>query len=242
MGKRLIQQRRGRGSPLYKANTFNAYGKIKIRKPDEKEENSLKGVIKELIKDPIHYAPLAEIVYEDGTTSLIPAPEKVKVGEEVWIGKNAKIKPGSILPLSSIPEGTNIYNIELKYGDGGKIVRSSGSFAKVISHIGENVVIELPSRKKVIIPGKNRAVIGIIAGGGRIEKPFVKAGNKEKYMEAHSKLARWPRVKGVAMNAVDHPLGGKHRKKGKPTTVSTKKHPPGARFGHLRARRTGVRK
>jgi large subunit ribosomal protein L2 len=242
MGKRLIQQRRGSGRPLYKANTFKAYGKIGFRKPDEKEENVLKGIIKDLIKDPIHYAPLAEIVYEDGTKSLIPAPEGVRVGEEVYIGKNAVIKPGSILPLNSIPDGTNVYNIELKYGDGGKLVRSSGSFAKVINHIGEDVVIELPSRKKIIVSGKNRAVIGVIAGGGRIEKPFIKAGAKEKYMRAHSKLARWPRVKGVAMNAVDHPLGGKHRKKGKPTTISTKKHPPGARFGHLRARRTGVRK
>jgi len=242
MGKRLIQQRRGSGSPLYRSNSFKAYGEIKIRSPDEKEEGVLKGYIKDLIKDPIHYSPLAEIVYEDGTKSLIPAPEGVKVGEEVYIGKNSAIKPGSILPLSSIPEGTMIYNIELKYGDGGKIVRASGSFAKLINHIGDKAVIELPSRKKIIIPNKNRAVIGIVAGGGRIEKPFVKAGNKEKYMRAHSKLARWPRVKGVAMNAVDHPLGGKHRKKGKPTTISTQKHPPGARFGHIRARRTGVRK
>ncbi len=242
MGKRLIQQRRGTGRPLYEAKTFKAYGKISIRKYDEKEKGVLKGTIKDLVKDPVHYAPLAEIVYEDGTRSLIPAPRGVRVGDEVQIGYYAEVKPGNILPLSRIPDGTEIYNIELKFNDGGKLVRASGAAARLISHIGENVVIELPSRRKIILPGHHRAVIGVIAGGGRTEKPFVKASNKEKYMRAHSKLARWPRVKGVAMNAVDHPLGGKHRKKGKPTTISTERKPPGARFGHMNARRTGVRK
>jgi len=242
MGKRLIQQRRGSGRPLYEAKTFKAYGEIKIRGFDDKEKDVLKGVIKDLIKDPVHYAPLAKIVYEDGSVSLIPAPKGVRVGEEVQIGYNAEIKPGNILPLSRIPDGTEIYNIELNFNDGGKLVRASGSSARVISHIGDDAVVELPSRKKIVIPGHHRAVIGVVAGGGRTEKPFVKAGNKEKYMRAHSKLARWPRVKGVAMNAVDHPLGGKHRKKGKPTTISTKKKPPGARFGHMNAKRTGVRK
>ena len=85
-----------------------------------------------------------------------------------------------------------------------------------------------------------RATIGVVAGGGRKEKPFVKAGKKYHAMKA--KAIKWPRVRGVAMNAVDHPFGGgRHQHTGKPTTVS-RRMPPGRKVGHIAARRTGVRK
>ena len=240
MGKvRLVVQRRGKGSPTFRTPTHRALGKVRL---PQFEETLVKGKVLDIKKDSIHYAPLMIVEWENGELSLLPAPLGISVGDTIYYGPDAPNVIGSIKPLDAIPEGSRIYMLENNPGDGGKLVRASGAAARLISHIGDKVVVELPSRKKIILPGHHRAVIGVIAGGGRTEKPFVKASNKEKYMRAHSKLARWPRVKGVAMNAVDHPLGGKHRKKGKPTTISTERKPPGARFGHMNARRTGVRK
>lgn len=223
MGKRLISQRRGKGS-IYKSPKHRHRGEVKHLKIKKG-----KGVIKEIIHDPGRTAPLAKVRYE-GEDILMIAPDGLQVGQEVNIGSTVKIDKGNTLPIRKIPIGTSIYNIEAKPGDGGKFVRSAGTSAIIISH-GEKTVIQLPSGKFKSLNPDCRATIGVIAGSGRKEKPFAKAGKK---FHAYKSRAKRPfKVSGVAMNPVDHPHGGgAHQHVGTPSTVS--RHvPPGRKVGRL---------
>ena len=238
MGKRIIQQRRGRGTHTYRSPSFNFKGAVRHRKYDDGEKKSvIKGKIIDFVHCPGHSAPLARIKYENKEEVLISAPMGVKVNDEVSSGLSASADVGCCLPLKNIPDGALIYNIELKPGDGGRFVRASGVAAKIISHMEDKVVVKLPSKKNKIFNINCRAVIGTIAGGGRREKPFIKAGRKHHAMRAKGKL--YPKTSGVAMNAVDHPFGsGRGRHAGK-CTVAPKHAPPGRKVGMIRARKTG---
>ncbi|MBI2548933.1 50S ribosomal protein L2 [Candidatus Woesearchaeota archaeon] len=234
MGKNLIQQRRGRGTSVYRAPSHRYKGFI-THKPFRQE--TAKGVVTDLIHCAGHSAPLATVRYEDGEQALIPAAEGLAVGEAVMTGTEAEERVGNTMHLKNIPEGTLIYNIELNPGDGGKFVRSSGTFARVVAKTKGMITVLLPSKKRRDFLPDCRATIGIIAGSGRPEKPFVKAG--KKYHAARAKNKLYPRVAGLAMNAVDHPFGGSRTsKKGKPT-VAPRNAPPGRKVGKIRPRRTG---
>jgi len=234
MGKNLIQQKRGKASPTYRAPGFRYFGKVQYLKITDK---AIAGKIIDLIICPGHSAPLAKIKLENGEITLTLAPEGIKVGDNIKFGPGARIRKGNVLSLKDIPEGTSIYNIENNPGDGGKFVRGSGTFAKIIGKIGNKVVIRLPSNKQKLFREDCRASIGIIAGGGRPEKPFLKAGKRYHAMRAKNKL--YPKVSGVSMNAVDHPFGGSSsHHKGKPTQ-SSRNAPPGRKVGKIAPRRTG---
>ncbi|MDP3728809.1 MAG: 50S ribosomal protein L2 [bacterium] len=238
MGKRLITQRRGRGTTTYRAPSHRYYGKIKYRIYDEAEKNSvIYGTIQDLIDCPGHMAPLAKVKYDTKEEVLISAPLNVKVGDIVASGASAPVQTGNVLPLKNIPEGTAIYNLECRPGDGGKLVRTAGVFARVIAKNGNQIVVKLPSKKQKTFVGECRATIGVIAGDGRTEKPFLKAGKRMHAMRARNKL--YPQTSGVAMNAVDHPFGsGRGRHAGKPKTPP-RWAPAGRNVGLIRARRTG---
>jgi len=237
MGKNLIQQARGKGGPRYRAPSFRYIGDVTHKNLSEK---AVDGKIVDFVKCPGHSAPLAKVVYSDKEAVLMLAAEGLKVGDTVSCGRGAEIKAGNIIPLSDIPEGTLVYNIENSPGDGGKFCRASGTFARVLSKFTDKVVVELPSKKQKAFQNNCRASIGIIAGGGRTEKPFLKAGNKYYAMRARNKL--WPIVCGQSMNAVDHPHGGsRSSKKNYPYTVS-RNAPPGAKVGAIAAKRTGRKK
>lgn len=238
MGKRLIQQRRGRGSFTYKAHSHRWKGKIEYRLYDEKEKNIVKGRIVDFIHSSVH-APLANIQYETGECILIPAATGLRIDDEVATGDNADVKIGNTLPLRNIPEGASIFNIESRPGKP-SFCRSSGSFAKIIAKFEDKIVIRLPSKKQKSLNPNCRATIGIVAGSGKKEKPFVKAGKRWHLMKAKGKL--YPRTSGVAMNAVDHPFGsGRGRHIGK--SKNAPRHaPPGRNVGLIRSRRTGKRK
>jgi len=234
MGKRIIQQRRGRGTHTYKSLGHRFKGMISHKKDSDKD---IKGKVVDLINCPGHSAPLMQIDYEDGTTALLSAPLGVKVGDEVEYGSGVNVKRASALPLKSIPEGTLIYNIEGIPGDGGRFVRVAGVAAKVVTKVGGKIVVEMPSKKKKSFNPECKAVIGTIAGGGKKEKPFLKAGKKWHAMKAKGKL--YPKTSAVAMNAVDHPFGsGRGRHAGKPT-IAPRNAPPGRKVGMIRARKTG---
>jgi len=234
MGKNLIQQARGKGSPTYRAPSFRYYGKIQHPKITE-QTNS--GKIVDLVSCPGHSAPLAEIKFEDGKKTYLLAPEGIKVGDIVKFGADAGINKGNVMSLKDIPEGTSIYNIENSPGDGGKFVRGSGTFARIMGKVGDKVVVRLPSNKQKLFRADCRASIGVIAGGGRLEKPILKAGKKYKMMRARNKL--YPKVCGVSMNAVDHPFGGSSsHTKGRPTQ-SPRNAPPGRKVGKIAPKRTG---
>ena len=141
------------------------------------------------------------------------------------------------MPVGKIPEGVPVYNIELSPGDGGKLVRAGGSNATIVSHDSEKTVIQLPSGQFKTLDSSCRATIGILAGGGRKDKPFLKAG--KKYFAYKKRGKQYPVVRGVAMNPVAHPHGGGgHQHVGKPYTVK-RGASPGRKVGSIAARRTG---
>lgn len=229
MGKSLTQQKRGKGSPTYTRPSFSFKGKVKIN-------HAGSAVIIELMSCRAHSAPLAKLKYADNTTSFIIAPEGVKTGQVITIG-GKELKHGNFLELKDIPEGTSIFNIENKPGDGGKFVRASGMSARVVAKTKTKVTVQLPSKKQKHFHPTCMAGIGIVAGGGRQEKPIFKAGRKFHKMKAKNKY--WPSVSGNSMNAVDHPFGGsKSNQKGRPT-IAPKNAPPGRKVGMLSPRNTG---
>ncbi len=236
MPRRLRQQRRGKGKPRYIARTFRSPGAVGY---PPILDAVISGEIVDIFHSPFHTAPLMEVRWETGEKSFLVAPLGIKVGDIIKIGPGAEASVGNILPLSDIPVGSEIMMIELRPGDGGKIVRTAGSSARLISKDEKYAYIALPSKEIKMFNLKCRAMIGKVAGGGRKEKPLLKAGRV--YYIRRKKGKRWPIVAACAMNAVDHPFGGKGRRLSKPKTVS-RNAPPGKKVGSIAARRTGRRK
>jgi len=164
-------------------------------------KDDLKAKVERIEYDPNRSAYLALIKYEDGTMNYILAPNQLNIGDEIISGRNKEIKIGNSMPLSDIPIGTNIHNIELAPNGGGKLVRSAGSSAQ-ISGIDENYcVVNLSSGEIRKIINTARATIGTVSNSDHQNIKIGKAGRN-----------RWkgkrPSVRGVAMNPVDHPHGG----------------------------------
>jgi large subunit ribosomal protein L2 len=237
MGKRLIQQARGKGGPTYRAPSFRYLGEAKYV---PKDEQTLNGKIIDIVKCQGHSSPLVYVEYDNGQSCYLIAAENIRMGDNLQIGSEAQINPGNVVPLKNIPEGTFIFNIESMPGDGGKFVRSTGTFAKVLGQVKEGIVVQLPSKKKKTFNPQCRASIGIVAAGARKEKPFLKAGNKYYAMKAKNKL--WPIVSGSAQNAVDHPFGNKRSSRKSKARPAPKNAPPGRKVGMLHPRHTGRNK
>tara|TARA_Y100000590_G_scaffold458813_1_gene614378 strand:+ start:260 stop:1090 length:831 start_codon:yes stop_codon:yes gene_type:complete len=187
---RITSRRRGAGHK-------NKYRIIDFyRKKDD-----MKAKIERIEYDPNRSAYLALIKYEDGLLNYIISPDGIKVGDEVISGRNKKINPGNCMPLSDIPAGTNIHNIELHPNGGGKLARSAGASAQ-ISGVDENYcILKLASGEIRKVINTARASIGTVSNTDHQNIKIGKAGRN-----------RWkgkrPSVRGVAMNPVDHPHGG----------------------------------
>jgi large subunit ribosomal protein L2 len=236
MGKKIKVQRRGRGTSQFRAQKMGRLGPVKYP-PVDKE--LITGSVKDLTHEPGRGAPLAYIALRDGDGFYQAAVEGVHIDQEIAIGADAPLKVGNVLPLGMVPEGTMVCNLELRPGDGGKIARSSGSFGTVVAHTTDKTVVRLPSKRSISIHNNSRATLGIISGGGRKEKPFMKAG--EAFRAAKAKGHVYPVAHGVKMTAASHPHGGgRHRRPGKSTTVS-RHAPPGAKVGLIAARNSGKR-
>jgi large subunit ribosomal protein L2 len=151
--------------------------------------------------DPNRSARIALLHYEDGEKRYILAPLRLKVGDRVMSGQRADIKPGNALPLSAIPVGTTIHNIELKPGAGGKMVRSAGAAAQLMAKEGEFAHIRLPSSEVRLVNIQCRATIGQI---GNVEHELLTEGKAGRGRHK----GRRPTVRGTVMNPVDHPHGG----------------------------------
>jgi len=234
MGKNLIQQRRGKGSSTFRAPSFRYKGKAKFNKITN---DTLNGKIIDIVKCQGHSAPLIKVEYDNKEKGFMIAPIGIKVGDTITSGKDTKTSVGNVLQLKDIPEGTLIFNIENRPGDGGKFVRSSGTFAKIIGKKSSQVIVKLPSNKQKTFLGDCRACIGTIAGSGRTDKPFLKAGNKYYAKKARNKI--YPIVCGISMNAVAHPFGsGCSHIKGRPTQAP-RSAPPGRKVGSIAPRRSG---
>ncbi len=234
MGKRIIAQRRGSGSPLYKYPSFWGKGEAKYL---PLQDSVTEGIVVDIIRDRMHSAPLAIIKFGNKKVLHIAA-KGIAVGDKIYYNKEAK--DGNILMLKDIPEGSNIFNIEGMPGDGGKFVRAAGTYAKLVAKYSDYAVVLLPSGKEKRFNLKCRATIGIVAGAGMKDKPFVKAGNKYYYAKVRHK--NWPKVSGSAMNAVDHPFGNKRTQRKSKARPVSRNAPPGRKVGYIAAKRTGRKK
>jgi len=151
--------------------------------------------------DPNRSARIALLHYKDGEKRYIIAPLALKVGDEIISGEEAALKPGNALPLRKIPEGSFIYNVELKKGKGGQLVRSAGTSAELLSKEGKFAQIKLPSSEVRLIPLECKATLGQV-GNLEHENIIIGKAGRSRW------LGRRPRVRGSAMNPVDHPHGG----------------------------------
>ncbi|MFB6282065.1 MAG: 50S ribosomal protein L2 [Haloferacaceae archaeon] len=238
MGRRIQGQKRGHGSPTYRAPSHRYKSDLAHRPTSEDDADTVGGEVVGIEHDPARSAPIAEVAFGDDDRRLVLAPEGIAVGDTIQIGVSAAIEPGNTLPLAEIPEGIPVCNVESQPGDGGKFARASGTSAQLMAHDRRVAVVQLPSGEVKRLPPDCRATIGVVAGGGRTEKPFVKAGNK--YHKMRSRGIKWPNVRGVAMNAVDHPFGGGGRQHpGRPKSVS-RNAPPGRKVGDISSKRTGT--
>jgi len=151
--------------------------------------------------DPNRSARIALLNYADGEKRYIIAPLGLKVGEKVSSGPEAEIRVGNFLPLKRIPPGTIVHNVELKPGKGGQLIRGAGSGAQVVAKEGRWVQLRLPSGEVRNFPSQCGATIGTVGNPDHEKVSFGTAG-KSRW------LGRRPKVRGVAMNPVDHPMGG----------------------------------
>lgn len=172
-----------------------------------------------------------------GKRFFIPAVLGATVGSTIQIGPQASVASGNVLPLTNIPEGTQVCNIERYNGDGGRLVRNAGGSATLFANSPTGSVVRLPSGKAINLPLGCRASVGVISGAGRVDKPFLRAGPRFHLKKSKGKM--YPRMRGIAMAAVYHPFGGgRHQHPGKSTSTS-RNAPPGRKVGLIAPKKTG---
>jgi len=167
----------------------------------KRDKENIPAVVKSIEYDPNRTARIALIAYADGEKRYIIAPQGLKVGQDIATGKGAAPELGNTLYLSEIPFGTIIHNIELRPGQGAKMARSAGSYAQLMSRDGKYAIIKLPSGETRMILQACKATVGMVSNGEHSLEVSGKAGRSRW-------LGRRPRVRGVVMNPVDHPMGG----------------------------------
>lgn len=239
MGKRLILQRRGKGSNRFRASFHGVADINYLPYSPIQKEGKIVGQVVDIVDDPTKTAVLAQIQLENNQTTYNLAAEGLAVGQHIQMGKGASIEIGNILPVKYIPEGAPVFNVEIRPGDGGKLARGSGVFGLVVTKEPTNVLIKLPSTKTIRVHPDARATIGSVSCGTRVDKPFIKAGKKFHAMKARKK--RHSIVRGVAMNPNAHPFGGSQHHPGKSKSTA-RSAPAGRKVGAIASKRTGRRK
>ncbi len=198
---------------LRKSGGRNNTGRITIRRRGgghkrryriidfKRNKLEIPGKVATIEYDPNRSAYISLIHYVDGEKRYILTPEKLKVGDGIISGEKVPLKTANSLPLKNIPAGINVHNIELSPGKGGQMARSAGSYAQVMAHDNNLCTLKLPSGEVRMVLDQCRATIGQV--GNRTHEQIVsgKAGRTRW-------LGRRPKVRGVAMNPVDHPMGG----------------------------------
>ncbi len=187
---RITTRRRGGGAK-------KLYRKIDFKR----EKRDIEAKVESIEYDPNRSARIALVCYADGERRYILAPDTIKAGDRVIAGEKVKIAVGNAMPIGNIPLGAIVHNVELYPGKGGQMARSAGSFVQLAGKDGKNCIIHLPSRETRIINEKCYATIGQIGNQDHFNISLGKAGRSRW-------LGRRPKVRGVAMNPVDHPHGG----------------------------------
>ena len=231
MGKRIIQQRRGRGG-----HTYRVRQKASEVRPGYLSDLTGEWEVIKLVSSAGHSAPIAKLMSKEGNIFYNFAVNLLYVGQKVKFGGSGI---GDIGKVGDLKNGTEIFNIENRQKDGGKFVRSAGNFATIVGKEKGVVKIMMPSKREKKFDVNCRATIGRVAGDGRTDKPILKAGRKFYLMKSKSKL--WPRTSAVAMNAIDHPFGSGRGKRIK-SKIAKRNASPGKKVGLIRPRRTGRKK
>jgi large subunit ribosomal protein L2 len=227
-------------APIKKSGGRNAHGRITSRRRGgghkrmyrlidfKRNKTGVPGKVAEIEYDPNRSAHIALIHYADGEKRYILAPRGLKQGDTIVAGPGSDIRNGNALPLGEVPLGTVVHNIELKPGKGGQIVRSAGAGAQVVAKEGEYVTLRMPSTEVRMVHRLCFATIGQV---GNIDHELQSVGK--------AGATRWrgrrPKVRGVAMNPVDHPLGGGEGK-------TSGGRPPVSPWGKPEGRKTRNRK
>lgn len=245
MGRVIRGSRKGK-SLIFASKTRLRKGAVKLRPVDYAERHGyMKGLVKNILHDPARGAPMCEVIFHDPYRFKLAkqkwiAVEGLHTGQFVYCGAKAQLTVGNVLPVGKMPEGTVTSMVEEKASDRGRFARAGGSCCMVVGHSddGRKTRVRLPSGARKSIPSTCRGVVGITAGGGRMDKPVLKAGNS--FHKYRVKRNCWPKVRGCAMNPVEHPHGGgNHQHVGHPTTTG-RACPPGSKVGLIAARRTGI--
>ncbi len=200
--------------PLKKSGGRNCYGRMTIRHRGgghkrmyrlidfvRRDKTGVPAKVASIEYDPNRSARIALLHYADGEKRYILAPLELKVGDEVEAGEDVEIKPGNALPLKNIPLGTLIHNVELKIGKGGQLIRSAGGYGQIMAKEGKYAHIRLPSGEVRLVHQECYATIGQVSNIDHENISLGKAGRARW-------LGRRPHTRGVAMNPVDHPMGG----------------------------------
>jgi large subunit ribosomal protein L2 len=189
--------------------------KRKLRIIDFKRDKlGIPGKVASIEYDPNRSANIALVVYADGEKRYIIAPKGLKQGQTVMAGPSAELEVGNSLPLEAIPLGFTVHNVELTLGRGGQMVRSAGSKATIVAKEGDYVTLRMPSNEMRMVHKNCSATIGEVGNGDHMNEQLGKAGRSRW-------LGRRPKVRGLAMNPVDHPHGGgEGRNKGYKQPVS----------------------
>jgi large subunit ribosomal protein L2 len=161
--------------------------------------------------DPNRTAFIALIKYGDGELSYILAPQRLSVGDTVVAGEQVDIKPGNAMPCGSMPVGTIVHNVEIKIGKGGQIARSAGTYTQIVGRDGEYVILRLNSGEQRLVHGRCMATVGAVSNPDNMNISIGKAGRKRW-------MGRMPHNRGITMNPVDHPHGGRTKGGGHWTT------------------------
>ncbi|MAR79193.1 MAG: 50S ribosomal protein L2 [Rhodospirillaceae bacterium] len=167
----------------------------------KRKKFGVSAIVERLEYDPNRTAFIALIKYDDGELSYIIAPQRLKIGDKVVSGPNAPIKPGNALPLSSIPVGTIVHNIEMKLGKGAQIARSAGTYAQLVGKDSGYALLRLSSGEQRMVRSECMASVGAVSNPDQQNIKLGSAGRKRW-------LGKRPSVRGVAMNPIDHPHGG----------------------------------
>ena len=200
-------------TPIRKKGGRNNQGRVTIRHRGgghkrmyriidfRRDKRGIPAKVASIEYDPNRSARIALLHYVDGEKRYILAPDKLTVGDSVMAGDAAEVKPGNCLPLKKIPLGMTIHNVELRRGAGGKLVRSAGNGAQLMAREGKYAHVRLPSGEVRLVDAECFATLGQV---GNIEHEGIKLGKAGRKRW----LGKRPKVRGVAMNPVDHPMGG----------------------------------
>ena len=200
-------------TPIRKKGGRNNQGRVTIRHRGgghkrmyrivdfRRDKRGIPARVEAIEYDPNRSARIALLFYADGEKRYILAPDKLRVNDTVMAGDTADVKPGNSLPLKKIPLGTTIHNVELRRGAGGKLVRSAGNGAQLMAREGKYAHVRLPSGEVRLVDAECYATLGQV---GNIEHEGIKLGKAGRKRW----LGKRPKVRGVAMNPVDHPMGG----------------------------------